>query len=329
MLALERDLRGPVQPSPSFSFVVPVLDAESTINACLQSIGIARSPGDQLIVVDNGSTDRTLEIVDGYPGVELHSAPGATIAELRNLGARNAGGEILAFVDADCVLTDDWRECAETALRDSSVAATGSRYDVPERAGWIERAWFSQRLSHRQPVRYINSGNLVLRRAAFEDVGGFDERLVTDEDYDLGRRLNAALHAVVEDPAIRAIHLGNPKTIGAFYRKLRWHATSSLDTQSLNRPDRPTIMTLLFLVAGATTVVQLGYMLMGQRGVPWLLASLPAVIGFTVAARVRRYRNMRHSLQLAALYCVFYCARASVLLRAVGRRLQIRRAVPR
>ncbi|KPJ96249.1 MAG: hypothetical protein AMS18_01260 [Gemmatimonas sp. SG8_17] len=314
--------------SPSFSFVVPVLNAESTINACLQSIGLARRPSDQLIVVDNGSTDGTLDIVKSYPGVELYSAPERTIAELRNLGAQNAAGEVLAFVDSDCVLAEDWRECAETTLRESSVAATGSRYEVPDRAGWIERAWFSQRLSRRQPVTYINSGNLVVRRAAFEDVGGFDERLVTDEDYDLGRRLNAALHAVVEDPAIRATHLGNPKTVGAFYRKLRWHATSSLDTQSLTRPDRPTIMTLLFLVAGTATVVQLGYMLVGQRGVPWLLASLPAVISLTVAERVRRYRNVRHSLQLAALYFVFYCARASVLLRAVGRRLRSRLPFP-
>src|SRR5438128_2586465 len=73
------------------SFIVPALNAESTLGACLDAILAVRSAGKptEVLLIDNGSTDRTVEIAR-REGVKVISAPGLTVAALRNLGVRLA-----------------------------------------------------------------------------------------------------------------------------------------------------------------------------------------------------------------------------------------------
>ena len=299
-------------------FVVPTLNAERDLPACLASIRRAMRPGDGLVVVDNGSSDRTCEIARAF-GAALVSAPGETIGALRNIGVRGASGDAAAFVDADCVLADDWREAVERVLADPRVAATGSKYRVPDGARWIERAWFSQRRRRPGPASYINSGNLVVRREAFVAVGGFAEDLWTGEDAELGLRLAQAGRLVFEDPAIAAVHLGNPKTLRAFFRKQRWHAAGMLGTFRRSRRDKPLLMTCLF---GASLCVGGAVLPLAARDAAWALASAalacwaPAACAFYRAAECR---DGRHAPALFVLYAVYLAARLSALAGAVFR----------
>ncbi|MCE5245991.1 glycosyltransferase [bacterium] len=297
-------------------FVVPTLNAERDLAACLQSIRRAMRPGDGLVVVDNGSADRTVEIGRAL-GAPVVAAPGETIGALRNIGARETGGEALAFVDADCVLDAGWRDAVERALDDPRVAATGAKYLVPDGARWIESAWFSQRRRRAGPASYINSGNLVVRRQAFSAVGGFAEDLWTGEDAELGLRLAQAGFLVFEDPRIAAVHLGNPKTLRAFYRKQRWHAAGMLGTFRRSWWDKPLVMTCLF---GASLCAGAALLPLTARGAAWGVAAAALVCWAPAACalyRAAECRDGRRAPALFVLYAVYLAARLSALAGAV------------
>ena len=113
--------------SPVVSFIIPVLNGERDIARCLTSIQKQERSAKwyEIIVVDNGSTDRSHAIVRGF-GCYLEVLPDVTVAALRNRGAFVACGKYLAFVDADVELSANWLGNAITVFQDASVVAAGS-----------------------------------------------------------------------------------------------------------------------------------------------------------------------------------------------------------
>ena len=90
------------------SVIIPVFNGAKIIKKCLDSLLRQDLKPREIIVVDNGSTDNTVALVGDYKEVYLleEKTPGAGMA--RNKGAREAGGSILAFIDADCQAAQDW-----------------------------------------------------------------------------------------------------------------------------------------------------------------------------------------------------------------------------
>lgn len=301
----------------SVSFIIPVLNSEKFIGKCIDNIITQMSDNDELIVVDNGSTDRTLDIVRGYGRATILQFPKTTIAYRRNRGAEVATGNALAFIDSDCVLCQGWRENVDEVLTDEDIHATGSTCDIPHPSHWIERAWYSRRPKRMTPAKYINSGNLVIRRDAFNAVGGFDENLVTDEDYDIGQRLNRNNFGVIDAPQIRSIHLGNPKSLWNFYLKERWHATSSLSSFTRGNIDKPTVMTFVFLLCLIVAVLTVPSVVLGKLSPFRLLGLLLFVPVLTAIYRVIQYETVRPFPALVVLYFVFYVARSVILLQFI------------
>jgi glycosyltransferase involved in cell wall biosynthesis len=300
------------------SFIIPVLNGEQYIRRCLDSILAERLADDEVIVVDNGSTDGTVEIVRSYSGVQLEILPGLTVAALRNRGAEMASGSLLAFIDADVILCAGWREAVIEAFSEEGVHAAGSLYDLPEDAGWIEKAWFSQKIAGKRRARYINSGNLVVKSDIFKHVHGFDEMLVSDEDCEFGERFKSHGYYMLEDPAIRSIHLGNPKTLAAFYKKEKWHATSVLAKRSSALLNRPTVMSMMFGIALLLLVA--GSVVAWMDGLVYLWLALPVLLIplSTAAYRAYQFGNFRYIPELSALWVIFFLARLANMLN-VGR----------
>ena len=180
-----------------FSVVVPVLNAKKHLRACLDSIlrAIERYPNAELIVLDNGSVDGSYEILLREYGdrARIQQIRGLPVGALRNRGAALAEGEFVVFIDSDCTVIPDYFEQALAVLQRTNADATGSEYGLDDSCHWIERTWY---LIHTPSsdglVKFITSGNLVIRRTAFLAVCGFDENMISCEDMDLGARLNAA-----------------------------------------------------------------------------------------------------------------------------------------
>ena len=217
------------------SFIIPALNEERLLGQCLASICSLDLPsgvsGIEILVVDSQSQDQTAEIARGFGAKVVTVQPGS-ISRSRNTGARESRGELLAFIDADCELPREWLvRCAGHLARPEVLAAGACMAPPPPSAPWVERCWHA--LAYRPPaveserVGWLMSFNLLVRREAFDRVGGFDETLVTCEDSDFGYKL-AEIGQLVKDYSARAGHHGSSKTASEFFRREAWRNRGSL-----------------------------------------------------------------------------------------------------
>jgi glycosyltransferase involved in cell wall biosynthesis len=169
---------------PFVSVIVPVRNGERTIGDCLTSLVNLDYPAERLeiLVVDNGSTDRTAEIARGYSVRYLREDQrGASRA--RNRGIEESTGEVLAFTDADCVATRGWLAEVVSEFEDPEVGGVaGEILPFPPRTP-AER--YAARIGHLSPSHYLRrpifpfavTANLAFRRSVFDQVGLFDPGL--------------------------------------------------------------------------------------------------------------------------------------------------------
>jgi len=216
----------------NLSIIIPVRDDADGLEACLQSIQSAEAGGViyEVVVVDNGSSDQSVEVARSH-GAKVIIEPDATVAALRNLGAQESIGDVLAFLDSDCTVSGNWFLCIEKHLSDKAMICFGSPPGIPHDANWVQRCWYQIRRKDNNKnevfgIEWLESMNLFVRREVFHQVDGFDEDMTTCEDYDLCVRI-AAISSVVCDNRIVAVHHGEAKTLKHFYNKERWRGTSN------------------------------------------------------------------------------------------------------
>ena len=137
--------------------------------------------------------------------------------------------------------TGSWRA---TALS-SSHAVVGAFYRIPPYSSWLAKSWYGYDETEKHgPVPFVPSGDLIVRKATFFAVGGFDETLETNEDYDFCNRAQKAADLdVIACPDLAVTHFRTPQTIGSFYRKQRWHgkhvfAVTLRNWQNFRMPER-------------------------------------------------------------------------------------------
>lgn len=170
------------------SFIVPTKNASRTIEACVRSLRAQHSSPEvsvEVVLVDNHSTDRTVEVAAPY--VDRVEIAGPERCAQRNLGARLATGELLVFVDADMVMEPGVAmEAAELIGHDQLDYLV-----IPELA--FGDSFFADCRSLEKRL-YLGDTSVeagrVIRRREFEAVGGWDETLTAGEDWDLSDRLH-------------------------------------------------------------------------------------------------------------------------------------------
>jgi glycosyltransferase involved in cell wall biosynthesis len=111
---------------PSVSVIVPVRDGDGTIAECLDAILATDYPADrrEILVVDNGSTDGTAALIQSKPVRYLHESKRG-VSNARNRGIAESSGEILAFVDADCLVEPQWLSELVRPFEDPEVGSVG------------------------------------------------------------------------------------------------------------------------------------------------------------------------------------------------------------
>lgn len=167
---------------------------------------------------------------------------------------------------------------------------------------------------HRRPrdgyVKFINSGNFIVKKPVFDRIGGFDERLSTDEDADLGLRLGAAGFKIYESHDVAALHLRNPKSLVGFFRKELWRGSGMFRMHKRTYVDRVFLATLVhtFLVALGVLSALFLELHAGARVAVVLLALL-FVPSLAVCYRFAESGKVYRPLRSLLLYCIFFAAK--------------------
>jgi hypothetical protein len=200
---------------PVLSVVVPVRNGEQFLPRCLTALRASRTNGWtwELIVVDDGSSDRSAEIAAGFADRVIRLPRPLKPSAARNRGVDSARGGILVFVDADvCVHPDALGLLYETLSCRPEVSAVFGAYDLsPAAPGLVSqyRNLLHHYVHQREAGETVTfwTGLGAIRREAFESVGGFDEGQCPLEDIELGYRLSERGYRITLRPEIQGTHL--------------------------------------------------------------------------------------------------------------------------
>ena len=224
-------------PLPRVSIIVPVRNRPEDIAKCLESLLALDYPSEkrEIIVVDDASTDHTARVVAGYPVHLLHSGSRAQAAACRNLGAHQAAGELLAFVDSDCRAAPLWLRELVPVFRDAALGAVGGLVDAVTGETGLDRyeqvksslhlGCRPKRSGPDDPFFYVPACNLLVRRRPFLRLGGFDPALTVGEDVDFCWRLQQEGWQTAYRPVGRVYHRHRNRP-AAFCRRRFQYGTS-------------------------------------------------------------------------------------------------------
>jgi len=187
------------------SVIIPAFNEEKYIKYVEEGLRMQTFKDFEVIVVDGGSTDRTREIARKFAKVILEKRKGIGLG--RNTGAKNAKGSILVFIDADTKPSPQLISVYANAFKDGVIAATGPILPLEKSSKRIEMGYKFVSILFVKIAILIGKPSLVgsnfaVRRAAFEKVGGFNEKFATYEDWDLSNRLKKLGKIVYIDNAI-------------------------------------------------------------------------------------------------------------------------------
>ena len=218
-----------------FSVVVPCFNNQPYLERCLQALASQTYPRDQyeVIVVDNNSTDRSLQIARGHPEVTVHVEPIQSSYAARNRGVRQAKGDVLVFTDSDCEVSPTWLAEIASALADPATQLVlGSRRNARESftlrmvADYEEqKAEYVCALRDKR-LYYAYTNNLAERREAFDRCGPFMQ-LVRGADVVFASRVVEAYgpESVRFAPRARLRHLEIVR-LSDWYRKMGTYGRS-------------------------------------------------------------------------------------------------------
>ena len=195
---LVRDESIEVQTSPPISIIIPVKNRPQDLRECLAALVLLDYPKDkvEILVVDDGSTDSTGNVIQTFDVKAIRSPQSIGASACRNLAASTAQGDLLAFTDSDCVPHPLWLRELSPYFNDERVGIVG---------GYVSNFYGRSALDRYEEVKsslnmgplsfrveedplsnaYVPSCNLIIRKKAFLEAGGFQEDLAVGEDVDL------------------------------------------------------------------------------------------------------------------------------------------------
>ncbi len=229
---------------PLVSIIIPTYNEEKEISNCLRSLTAQSYTPQEIILVDDGSTDKTSEIISSFKFLvssfkflhQDHKGPGPA----RNLGAKEAKGEILVFVDADMTFEKNFIKDLTAPIAKGQTIGTFSKNEMVANSknSWsvcwnINRNVPPDRML---PKSYPDQAPVfrAILKSEFEKVGGFDATGEYTDDWSLSRKLKVKSKQVKG-----AVYFHkNPSSLKEVFKQARWIGKSEFISGSLIRKTR-------------------------------------------------------------------------------------------
>ncbi len=285
----------PARELPSVTVIVPMLNEEAHIEACVRGLAAQTYEGStEILVVDGGSTDASVEILErlarnGLP-VRIVTNPRRRPAAAANIGVSEARGEVLCFLSAHGEPRNTYIEASVDLLLRSGAAGVGGTYEhvgVDRRSRSIGIAMssrFGMASTHRTATRQQEVDTIshpTFWRQAILDVGGYDETLTSNEDYELNHRVRTRVGPLVFSPQIRSVY--RPRSsLRALGKQFHTYGIGKAEVARLH-PDslQPRHLVPPALVLGVLVSPLLGRSSLGRVG---LVAAAVGYVGIVAAA---------------------------------------------
>ena len=210
----------------SVSIIIPTFNGASRIGNCLDAL-LQQTAGRnaEILVVNDGSTDNTVDVVGRYPGVRLITQANAGPAAARNRGALEAQGTIILFTDDDCVPTPDWLDAMLEPFQDAEVVGAKGVYRTRQKSlvarfVQIEYEDRYRLMSHLDSIDFIDTYSAAFRRERFLEMAGYDTSfpVACAEDVELSYRMSARGWKMKFVPTAAVYHT-HPDTLSGYLRK--------------------------------------------------------------------------------------------------------------
>ncbi|MYH70344.1 MAG: glycosyltransferase [Gammaproteobacteria bacterium] len=220
----------------SISVIIPTYNRAHLLPRCLNSVVSQELKPLEIIVVDDGSTDSTRDLVRrDYPGIRLIPQENRGVSAARNAGIGAARGEWLAFIDSD----DSWlpgklnRQMQTVSeARDINIVHTDEiwiRNGVRVNPHVKHRKYGGFIFKYCLPLCVISPSSVMIHRRVFDRVGLFDETLPVCEDYDLWLRICARMPVAFVCESLITKYGGHPDQLSTRYRGMDRFRIRSLD----------------------------------------------------------------------------------------------------
>jgi GT2 family glycosyltransferase len=213
---------------PDLSIIISSYNARKTISCCIESLRRQRTTRHFEVIVVDSSNDDTAQLVrDHYPNVRLITSPiRIYCGDARNIGMSVIRSDLIAFLDADCYVDENWVDVVFQAHRSEALLVGGIIDNIPH-LGLVSWAyyfcefslWLPAR-SHRH-IREMAGCCLSFKKAAYEQYGPFIEGTYCS-DTAFQWRLQKDGHNVLFDPVIRVYH-HSPSRLGLFLSHVYEH----------------------------------------------------------------------------------------------------------
>ena len=282
------------------SLILTVRDESDSLPALLESLLAQSRPAEEIIIVDGGSEDNTVALLEGWRGrlpLRLPGAPGSNISEGRNLAIRHARGEIIAVTDAGVRLAPDWLEQLSAPLLADRQAQAVAGFFRADPQSVFELALGATTLPLRGEIDgrdfLPSSRSVAFRKSAWEAVGGYPEWLEHCEDLVFDLRLRARYGPFIFAPRALA-HFRPRSSLPAFFRQYYRYARGD---------GLAGLWTRRHLIRYGVYCVALPLLLLAgwQLDALWWLAGLLAGLAYLARPLQRLWHWRRHGAWLMAL----------------------------
>ncbi|WP_199913567.1 glycosyltransferase family 2 protein [Ruegeria sp. Alg231-54] len=281
------------------SVIIPHYNQPEHLRTCLDVLHRQKNHGSdvEILVVDNGSTQSPQDICSVYPEVRLLFQGILGPGPGRNLGAEQAHGDILAFIDADCHAHENWLFVIEAAFRNPDTQIIGGdvqvQYAIPGHPTFLEPYERIYGYRNRKYIAegYSGTGNLAMRAEVFEKVGLF-AGLEVAEDRDWGFRAKSLGYTTIYFGDM-IVHHPAHKSFVELARKWDRHISHDYSDYYMKPFGRLRWLVRAIAVAGSPAG-EIGTVLMSKR----LRGTRERGLALVCLVRIRLYRA-RRMLQMA------------------------------